>query len=267
MAAAEALIRCGTGESVPVLIEALTQDPDRFLQHAITVALYRLADRPALEAALIHPNPRVQEAAMLLLDQPPHSCLEPSVAVSRASAADGGLRSAARSILQNHPEWGIHALELVREWIGKIDLTSNEEASLRDFILAFQTDEGVQQTIADALNSPNERLTADRRILLLQTIARCNLAVVPETWQTAVTLSVAYADNEVREQAVRAVGTLQIARMDDELARIAEHLDAPGSLRLEALRAIVLRRPDLGEAGFELLLGRLSEDEGISGID
>jgi putative heme-binding domain-containing protein len=63
---------------------------------------------------------------------------------------------------------------------------------------------------------------------------------------------------EVRRQAVRTVAVLQVAALDDELGRLADG-DQDGDLRLEALRAVVLRRPTLAEGSFELLLSQVRD--------
>ncbi len=262
MAAAEALAHCGGSESVPPLIEALTHDSDRFLQHAIIYALHRLADRRALETALDHPHPQVQRAGMILLDQPPHSCLAPGATVARATAADGDLRSAARTILQKHPAWGSYAVELVNRWIAKPELTPEEEAGLRDFVLAFQGNAAVRAAVAAAMSPPDDRLPERRRILLLQTMAQSSLAEVPDAWKTTVAQAVKHPAAEVREQAVRTLGTLQIPGMEDELAALAADSKQPETLRVEALRAVIRRRPELTPAAFDLLLGRMKPDRG-----
>src|SRR5262249_20420273 len=64
LAAAEALARCGDSRSLPGLWEALTDKPDRFLEHALIHAIHRLADDAALDKALSHAHPRVQKAAL-----------------------------------------------------------------------------------------------------------------------------------------------------------------------------------------------------------
>src|SRR5262249_48068604 len=71
LAAGEALARCGDANALPALWRALEGQPDRFLEHALIHAVHRLGDASALRTALDQPHPRVQKAALLLLDQPP----------------------------------------------------------------------------------------------------------------------------------------------------------------------------------------------------
>src|SRR5262249_36206574 len=71
LAAAEALARCGDGRSLPALWEALAGKPDRFVEHALIHALHQIATAANLQEALKNPSPRVQKAALILLDQPP----------------------------------------------------------------------------------------------------------------------------------------------------------------------------------------------------
>src|SRR5207302_9200246 len=107
LAAAQALARCGTARSLPAVWQALARQPDRFLEHALTFAAHHLADAAALEAALRHPHARVQQAALLRLDQPPRAPgrLAPPQVIDRLGAADQGLRQTALKVLQGHPEW------------------------------------------------------------------------------------------------------------------------------------------------------------------
>src|SRR5262249_10850915 len=100
LAAAEALARCGTAESVPALLDALRDNPDRVLEHALIFALHHLADVKALDKALTDPHPRVQQAALILLDQAPRprGQLRPEAVLQRIAATDAELRWTALAI-------------------------------------------------------------------------------------------------------------------------------------------------------------------------
>lgn len=187
----------------------------------LVYALSALADRGALEAALKHEHSRVQQAALILLSQPPHETLSVDQVVERASAADGELRRAAQSILQQHPEWGDQAAELVRRLIEQPDLAEADQEALRSYILAFQTSPAITDLVGQALTRPRARLPDARRILLLDAIAGCSLATLPDTWLAALRNTVNETDPEVRSQAVRTAAVLQVPQLDEALARIA----------------------------------------------
>jgi putative membrane-bound dehydrogenase-like protein len=254
MAAAEAMVHCGDSSSIPTLLQALTKDPDPMLQHMLVYALSALADRGALEAALKHEHPRVQQAALILLSQPPHKALSVDQVVASASAADGELRGTAQSILRQHPQWGSQAVDLVRRLIEQPELAAADEAALRSYILAFQTSPAVTELVGRALTQPAKRLPDARQVLLLDTMAGCSLATLPPAWTTALDRAVAQSSPEVRSQAVRTAATLQVPQLDEALARIAADRTAAPPLRLEALRGVIRRRPALTDEQCDLLL-------------
>jgi putative heme-binding domain-containing protein len=177
--------------------------------------------------------------------------------VLRASAADGELRSAAQTILKQHPEWGSHAVTLVRRLIERRDLTESEQASLRSYLLAFQSNPAIIELGAQALNWSPEKLPDSRRILLLEAMAGCSLAAVLDAWAKALGRALEHPVAEVRAQAVRTLAVHQVPQLDDPLARIAQNGSEPAALRIEALRAIIRRRPALFDEQIALLVGEI----------
>ena len=166
----------------------------------LVYALSALADRRALEAALKHEHPRVEQAALILLSQPPHEALSADRVVASASAADGELRGTAQSILRQHPEWGAHAVALVRRLIERQDLAEADQSALRSYILAFQTSSAITDLVGQALTWPKERLSDARRVLLLDAMAGCSLATLPAAWIDALRSAIGQASPEVRSR-------------------------------------------------------------------
>lgn len=259
MAAAEALARCGTAESVPAILQALGGNPDRFFEHTLIHALHHLGDTPALEALLRAPQPRLQKAGLLLLEQPPRpkGSLTADAVMKRVSAADADLRQTALTILKRHPEWAEHSITLIRAWLQKPMLSTEEQAGLHSLLLAFQGQGQVQDLMAGALAEGN-KVPAERQVLLLETMAQSTLPKVPAAWIAGLERSLK-ADPKVRAQAVRTAAMLQAAPLDDALQQLLENREEPAELRVEALRAIVLRRPKPSAAAFALLLGQLDD--------
>jgi putative membrane-bound dehydrogenase-like protein len=256
MAAAEALARCGSSNAVPALLSALASDTDRFLEHALTYTLHRLADGRALSAALEHPHPRVQKAALTLLHQTPHQTLTAEAVINRIFAEDEALRRAARTILLQHSEWVVHATPLMRFLIAKEPHIPPEADTLRELILAFQTNGPVQLIIAKA--ATNTSLSAGRREFLIEALGRTTVAPLPDVWVQALAHALREGEPSVRLQAARTAGRSKVAVLDDTLASLVAQTNLATDLRLEALRATVGRRPQLTAAALELLLSQVS---------
>jgi putative heme-binding domain-containing protein len=256
LAAAEALAACGTAESVPALWSALEGEVDPHFEHAVVYAIHRLADRAALERALPHAHPRIRKAAMILLSQPPHprEALPKDAVMARVSAADPELRQAAIRILQQRKEWAPEAVGLLRSWLGKESLSEEERAGLRGSFLAFQADPAVQEAVGRALREPG---TA-RRLLLLGALAETTLKEFPKAWGAAFLETIVDPDPAVRLATVRAVALHQVAAFDDLLLLVGSRPAEGAAIRLEALRAVVSRRPGLPEATIDFLVAQVA---------
>jgi putative heme-binding domain-containing protein len=255
LAAAEALGHCGSSNTVPALLAALTNDVDRFLEHALTHTLHRLADTRALSAALEHPHPRVQKAALTLLHQAPHNTLTADAVLNRLFADDEPLRRTARKILLQHADWAVHAAPLIQFLVAKEPHTAPEADTLRELILAFQTNRPVQLIVANS--ATNRYFSASRREFLFETMARTRVAPLPDVWIPALARALREDEPAVRLQAARTASTRKVAALDEVLTGLIERTNLAPELRLEALRATLGRRPKLTPAAFELLLAQV----------
>ncbi len=260
MAAAEALAHCGSTNAVPVLFAALTSDPDRFLEHALTHAIYRLADASALSVALEHPHPRVQKAALTLLDQTHPQLISSAAVFERLSVKDEALRHAARRILQRHSDWAERAVPLVHDLIFKPVLSVSEADALRELILAFQASDVLQRLVATSIT--NASLPAVRREALVEALSQTTLSPFPRTWISALALVLGGSEEPVRFQAARTAATRKVTALNGALIDLIDQTNLAPGLRLEALRATLGRRPKLTARAFDLLLAEISPRSG-----
>jgi putative heme-binding domain-containing protein len=262
VAAAEALARCGDARALSTVWEALARGPDPFLTHALAHAAHRLADAKALEAALEWPEPRVQAAALRLLDQPPRprGRLRRSSAVARSAASHAVLRRAALWVLKRHPEWAADVLDYVRQEFGAADLSDNRLEGLAELVLAFEGRSAVWELLAVAAADP--AAPARRRAWALTTMARSRLIEPPGSWAEALAKALRDPRAEVRSAAVRTASALRVPRLDPALLAVADDPGAPAEVRLEALRAALPRHPVPSSTVFDLLLGRLGSAAG-----
>jgi putative membrane-bound dehydrogenase-like protein len=262
MAAAEALAHCGDASALPALWQALAGQPDRFLEHSLIHAVHHLADADALTSVLEHPSPRVRKTALLLLDQPPRprGRLAHQPVIQGLTAADADLRQTALFVLRRHPEWAEHALGLMRTWLERVKLSPEEEQGLRGLLLAFQGQKAVQALIGEAA-AGRGKITPQRRVLVLELLAHCDLPQLPSSWVEALERALQDPQTIVRLQAVRTGGVLQLPQLEPGLTNLADSPKEDAVLRLEALRAVVARRPTLSRAAFDLLLQQVSDKD------
>jgi putative heme-binding domain-containing protein len=248
---------------VPALWQALTENPDPLLEHALVHAAHWLADTPSLHLGLQYPHARVQNAALVLLEQssrPPQQ-LKPEMVLNAIKSPDAGLRRAALGTLQKHPEWSGQATTLIQDWLGKLDLSEEELRGLSGLIIAFQGDGAVQKQVAIALCNSGNDTSAERVCFLLDTVAETTLAELPESWMQAMAENLEHPNATVRLHAVRTMAVLQLSQFDERLVRLAESSNQPPELRIEALRALVRRQRGISATAFEFLLQQLGEEE------
>jgi putative membrane-bound dehydrogenase-like protein len=263
LAAAEALARCGSPESLPKLWPALAGAQDAFLEHAIVHAIHHLARAAELESALSNANPRIGRAALRLLDQPPRAAgtLKPGIVLGRVQANDPDLRRTATDILARHPDWAGDAMKLLRGWLASDQPSAEEQRGLRSIVLAFQDQPAIQELVAGAISGRDVGASDAQRAVLLATIAETVLPRIPPGWTKGLSLALSDPDAEVRLAALATAAVLQLPELDDQLIKLAEDTSATVELRRQALQAVVRRRPALSPALFQLLTTDLGDLE------
>jgi putative membrane-bound dehydrogenase-like protein len=258
LAAAEALASCGTRTSVPTVLEAMAGDTDDFLEHALTFTLHRLADRETLVSALDDPNPKVQRAALLLLEQPPFQAVPAYAVVTRLNASDARLRDAARWVLLRHPECGEAGAAFLRQLIAQSNPTEADYKALRQFLPLFQTNAAVVSAITRSLSPGSQRVSEAQRVRLLEALAALDWRGANASLEEAILRLLRDGSTAIRSAAVRAAGALRVPGAEAPLADVAQDIRQPANLRLEALQELVRRRPALDAAAMDFLVSQLS---------
>jgi putative membrane-bound dehydrogenase-like protein len=266
LAAAQALAHCGNDQSIPLLWNALTNaDSDAFLAHALIHAVHRLAgarDQP-LRAALENSHPRVQQAALLLLAQPPRSrlALTPSLLLARLDSSAPELRRTALDLLRQRPEWAAEAAALVRQGPDTAAVPGNGSRTRlppeawRELFLAFEDSAPVQNAAAEMLAAND---SANLRALL-EAFPNSSLPKPPSGWWNGITRALSHSDAALRYDALRAAARwpAQVDPITGTLRELVEGTEQLPSLRLEAARLLVTRHPEPSPSVFAYLLEQL----------
>jgi len=255
-AVAEGLVSCGRLESVTFLLDALAREPDRFEEHALTVALHRHASDGVLTAMLTNDNSRVQAAALILLDHRGH--LDALAVAASLATTNSFLQQVAQRILQRHSEWAPAATDHFQHWLARSNLSESEEETLVRFAQTFAGHRPLLDLLGQQ-TSGDERENTVRRALALRVMSRLAVQPVPESWLAA--LRPALKEPSLQGPALRAVTAQRLRQFDPEIATLADDGKLAPSLRLEALRALLPHDPQLSTVRFEFLLGQLRSEQ------
>ncbi len=264
LAAAEALAHCGSSSNAAALIAALAGPTDDFLEHALTFALHRLANDSALRRALDHPSPKVQRAALLLLDQAPFHGAPESAVIARLNSTDPRLQETARWILRRHTEWGEAGAAFLQHLLQSTSQTAPETRALAEFLPLFRKNQKVLATLAESLSPRNDRLRPEQRIRLLEAVSAIDWGEVPPALRDDITQLLRDPNPSIRSAAVRTASALRLSDVDDALGTIAHDGTQPATLRMEALRELVRRRSALEPREMNFLLEELSATNSLA---
>lgn len=259
LALAEALATCGSRSELPAIWEALgTGDVDRMLEHSLICAAARFATQADLREALGHASPRVQKAALLLLDQPPQTALTQQDILARLSSPDADLRGVAQAILVQHPEWEDAAAKMLEGWLTQPSQASDDEIGAA--LLALQHLPRVQHMIGQGLAGglPGQRSQVQR--LLLQTIRGTQLDPVPQAWREATGQILDAGPPELTADAVRTAVVLRMSEAQPHLQRIAEDADIAMAVRLDALAGLVALDVPSNASAEKIILAALESE-------
>lgn len=255
--AAEALGRIGKPEAVPVLLDALRRDGDRFLEHSLIYALIQIAAREPTLAAIEDSHPRVRRAALVALDQMRDGKLEARQLLPLLASSDPMLEQTALEVIARRPAWAGAAHAVLRKWLASPQLEDQRREALAGFLLAACGEPGIQELVAESLTSP--ATPAETRIVLIDVIRQSRLEQLPAGWAQGLRRALTHEDTAVRSEALAAVQIRGWREFDEQLGALGRQTDLPDALRMAALECLAAARQPLPDDLFEFLAGHLSE--------
>jgi putative heme-binding domain-containing protein len=256
---ATALGRIGVKAAVPVLLSSLAKlakAPDRFLEHALIFALIQLDDSRATAAGLAAKGAQVRRAALIALDQMTHGNLRQGQVLPLLSTDDLPLQRAALDVIERHEGWAAETIEVVRRWADDPNLSREQMGVLRTALVAFGREPRTQALMEELLGRSQQR--REMRLLVLDAIARSELAELPASWVDALGRDLSDADPEIAGAALAILDARRISRFDEQVERLARQKATPEDLRLAAIVVCAKHGRALDSAAFMLLVGKLS---------
>jgi putative heme-binding domain-containing protein len=261
----EALAICGRRESIPVLWRALKEDPfdpritepvpdsvSRFMEHAVMNALYHLGTADDFRAALKEDHPRIQRAALILLDQSTIKALNPDDLFPRLASTDADLRNTAQSLLKNHPDWSEQALTYFRRLWADPNISPQMQDAFAQTLLAFSSNQNVIDWLGQSLSSADN---ASRQIFLLQVMSR----IAPKKFDAWIApLRDSLSKTDLIPHALTVLSSLQTKDFDPDLQKLLANTTLPANLRLQSLRILITRQQQLDATSFNLVLSQFN---------
>jgi putative heme-binding domain-containing protein len=235
--AATALGRIDQASTVPALLDALAAPGvDRTLEHALTYALIDINEPAAMLAGLKRPEPAARRAALFVLAQMADSPLTPDEVIPLLDAADATLRNAALIVMAGRPQWNGAVASALERRLAAGRLDAAQSAIVRDLILRFGRDAGVQMQVGTALARAD--LSRDDRLLILTTLGETPGVPMHPTWTAPLTAVLRSGDRELTSAAILIVRNARAAGFDETLAAIGGDATRDPLLRVAALQAM-----------------------------
>lgn len=253
--AAIALAQLKDTQAVGALLAASAHPDDRFVEHSIIYALMSLQEATPLFEALSDSSSKVRKAALIALDQMTGSTLRWEHLSPLLMTEDRELRHAAFWVASHHPEWSEHVLASLRTQFQAPGLGPEELADVQEVLVSFCNNAAVQSAMAELLG--DDRIDADRKLLALEAIDRCQVKEFPKPWISALANQLKRVDTGTRSRALTLIRSRGIKELAGDVERIAGSTGEETGLRIAAVAALVRTIPELPDRLFELLASHL----------
>jgi putative heme-binding domain-containing protein len=250
--AATSLGQLKLAHTAPKLLQALTPDIDRSLEHAVIFALIEINDPKPLIAALRDPAARVRRGALIALDQMPGKHLKQEHLTSLLRADDPALMTEVMRIAKQHPDWASGFEMLIGDLLKKPAPTASDAELLHGALVAFGGEPSIRDQMSAGFAQPS--LAVPLRKVLLQTIAELDVQSVPEAWSAAVGSALADKDQSIVEAALPAAAKLGRDAFLKPLQTLARDSARPATLRLAALDVLTVRGSHIDAVDFSYLV-------------
>ena len=255
--AATGLGQIGNKLAVTSLLAASEKNSDRFTEHAIINSLILINDPAQVLQALAHQSEKVQETALIALDQMPAYQLKASQLTPFLDASEPKLIKTALWLASLHPEWSGEMSGFISKKFQKGPLSEEEKSMYGDILASFCGDIAMQKFMANEMKgAPSER-----KIFLLEAMSKCKVEEFPSIWVDQIGQQLGTSDPAVQSKALELVRLREISSLSKPLQQMAANDKIVASLRLEAMGALLISEPKLTDPQFDFIFAQLHADK------
>ncbi len=242
-------------EGVSFLLEGLSFQNDRVLEHAIIYALIEIGARDETVKGLNHENSAVRRGALIALDQMKDGNLTRDEVVVLLDTTDVPLQTAAMEIITRR-KWTDDIITFVGKLLEQPELTAAQQGIVENALTGLLKEKKVQELVATTL--AKESLPNAQRKLLLDVIAQGDLPDLLPELAAVVKAALSASDSAVLHAAVLAAKAEAFAEPLLAIARNDKHaLDT----RLAAFESVAGHKKPLSETDIAWLKTQVTEGE------
>lgn len=248
--AATAIGQIGDAKAIPALIKAANNPDDRFVEHAIIFSLIQFNQAEPLLAVLKSGSANVKKAAVIALDQMKTPLFKKEHLAPFLESSDENLQNTGIWVATHHPDWTDIVVTFLEKRLQKSNNSETDIASLKSLMLTFCGNEALQEYITRQLASNTD---TERKLLLFSVMGECQTKNLPTEWVSQIGQLLKSNDPQIRTAALNIIESRRISSLENELNQLMQQSNMVPSVRLQALSAKLITKPQLNKQEFDLI--------------
>ncbi len=252
--AATALGQIGDQQAIPALLAAADSTADRFIRHAIIYSLVSMDQPDLIKQGLTSASAKVQEAALIALDQMPSSTLDASQLTPFLTSGNIELQQTALWVAAHHPEWSKDMISFLSNRFKGGTLNEDEKKLFGDILVSFCGDAAMQQFMANQMKGASK----NQKLFLMKAMRNCEIKKFPPVWIDQVGKQLASTiDPQVKAAAMELIRLREINTLARNLREVVNDAKNLPELRIEAIAALLKAKPGFTDQDFAYIYSLL----------
>ena len=236
--AAECLGRIGSSMYVPMLLNTLSGNIDRALEHSLIFAAIEIGDSTPIKELVKSTNDATVRGALIALDQIPGSELPPELAITAVQSNDPKMQKTGWWLVANHPNWAAFLADYFTTNIQGKHLNAEQRQQLLQRLTQHINTPEILKLAGELLAAGDSSTQA----FVLEAIGNTKLDTIPESIKDGVLRGLQSTNPTALSLAVHAANAIRGDKPNDALqARLLEvyrEKTNPPIIRLAAFSAI-----------------------------
>lgn len=249
--AATALGQIGDTKAIPALLKAIEKQNDRFVEHAIIYSLIDFNTPEPLIAGLKSSNVNVQKASVIALDQMKTPLFKKEHLAPFLESSNEELQNTGIWVATHRPDWTDIVVTFLEKRMKKDNHSEEDIASLKSLMLTFCGNATLQDYVTSQLKLSSNN--TETKLLFLSVIADCQISALPKNWVDEIGKLLQSTDRNVQSRALSLIESRRIAALESNLNALIQQATQPATVRLQALSAKLVAKPQLNSQDYDLI--------------